>query len=91
MYFCNVGNNKGFALLKAELEVHLQLLNFSFFVALNETLLDESSSATLDAYVLLSRRDRRDGRLSKGILFFAKEGVASSAVLLEHSEENEGS
>ena len=86
-----MGNNKGFALLKAELLVHLQLLDWPTFVALNETLLDESSPATLEGYVLLSRRDRSDGRKGGGILLFAKEDVAASAVLLKHSEDDERS
>ena len=67
-------------------------MGFPSFVALNETLLDESSpQVTLEGYVLLSRRDRRDGRKGGGVLLFGKPEVATSVVFLEHSETDERS
>ena len=90
-----------------ELNGHLQILNFSAFVALNETKLDKGTpdgKLVLTNYVLVSRRDRReDSKACKkakrtreansggGIALFARKNCASSVVLLEHSETHERS
>ena len=81
----------------AELHLHLELLNFPAFVALNETKLDKStadSEVKLENYTLVARRDRpeenkpkrRKKRLATGC---GGEGVASYDLSLLYVEEGE--
>lgn len=90
-----MGNNRGFLLTRAELEAHLALLSTPpTFVALTETLLNESAAdalVQLTGYRLVSRRDRRDGRKGGGVALFVKEEYKNCVNLLEHSETSERS
>ena len=85
-------NIQGFTSHQVRLLICLEQLNWPTFVTLNETLLDTSTEyLRLPGYVLVSRRDRRDGRKGGGTAFFVHKSCAASVVLLEHSEEDERS
>ena len=72
--------------------MHLELLGYPTFVALNETKLDKGTEAvTLAGYTLLSRRDRGSRHRGGGVACFVRNDAAQTAVLLEHSEEDERS
>ena len=59
-------------------------------ICLNETWLDSSvKSIALEGYVLVGRRDRRDGRECGGVAVFAATGVSDSVTLLKDSESSE--
>ena len=90
MFFSNLN---GFASHSDEHVAYLELLDDKpTFVALNETKLDKGTlGISLPGYELLSRRDRCDGRTGGGVACFVRRDKASSAVLLEHSKEDERS
>ena len=79
-------NIQGFTTNQVHLLTHLEFLNYPTFVALNETMLDESTEhLRLPGYVLVARRDRQDGRKGGGVALFVHKSFSSSVVLLEKS------
>ncbi len=61
-------------------------------VCLNATLLDESiERIELGGYILVSRRDRDDGRSGGGIAVFVRDNFGGQVLLREHSESHERS
>ena len=86
----NVGNNKGFLRVRAELEVHLEDLGWPTLVALTETLLDNTTEhVELTGYQLVARLDRRDGRKGGGVALFSLRGNLCSVNHLADSPTHE--
>ena len=84
-------NIRGFRSHADELCARLALCQCPHFVALTETLLDDSTPVVkLPGYTLVSRRDRRD-RSGGGIALFARLDVDASVVHISDSEAAERS
>ena len=77
---------------KAELIVHLEYIGMPSFVGITETwLTDLVGCISIPGYSIVSRRDRCDGRQGGGIVFFARDCVASQIVHVGDSIEYERS
>ena len=77
---------------KAELLVHLEYIGMPSFVGITETWLTNLVGCiSILGYSIVSRRDRCDGRQGGGIVFFARDSVASQIVHVGHSIEYERS
>ena len=83
-------NLRGFISHKAERQGRLELnVPKPHLLALNETHLRRTvQELTLGGYSLVSRLDRRDGRMKGGIALFALPEVASCITLLEHATDH---
>ena len=81
-------NIRGFMSKVAELTARLRLLKSSpTLVCLNETFLDASTKEVeLEGYVLVARRDRRDGRQCGGVAVFALASQADYVTLVKDSD-----
>ena len=83
-------NVRGFLSNRAELEAHLETLQWPSFLALTETFLDAStSSPTLSGYDVVSRRDRGGGRHGGGVILFARRAVCRQIAHVGTSDEFE--
>ena len=85
-------NIYGYMKNNAEFAAHLKLIGMPSFVGITETwLTNKVGIISIPGYTLVSRKDRSDGRQGGGIVFFARDSVASQVVHVGDSVEHERS